>query len=79
MIKDSFITREQAKKIFEEIIQVPNNSLYPFSENMENNFRKHSQLVGSIAVEIAKKTMYLNSEKAYILGLLHDCGRIKDE
>ncbi len=79
MIKDSFITREEAKKIFEEIIQVRNNSLYSFSENMENNFRKHSQIVGSIAEEIAKKTMYLNSEKAYILGLLHDCGRIKDE
>lgn len=35
--------------------------------------------VAKIAEEIARKTQILNPETAYVLGLLHDVGRIKDE
>lgn len=39
----------------------------------------HSEMVAEHAQKIAAKTPYLNSEKAYVLGLLHDYGRKEHE
>lgn len=74
-----FPTLEQAKEIFEEIFTLRNASPYPLSSEQEQTLRLHSQLVALNAQKIASSTVYLNSDKAYIMGLLHDCGRLKDE
>lgn len=39
----------------------------------------HSLGVAELARIIAEKCPYLDSEKAYVLGLLHDCGRLREE
>lgn len=72
-------SRLEAVDIFEEIVQQRNLSPYPFREDMESTFRAHSFAVAKIAEQIAQKTAYLNTEKAYVYGLLHDYGRIVDE
>ena len=71
--------RETAEKIFEEIIIKRNKTPHPFKPEWEREFRKHCHYVADIASKIASKTLYLNPEKAYVLGLLHDCGRCVDE
>ncbi len=72
-------TREEAKEIFEEFISARNSSEFPLTKEQEETLRKHCNCVAEIACKIAEKTGTMNSEKAYIMGLLHDCGRIKDE
>lgn len=74
-----FPTLNEAKDFFEYVIQERNKSEYPFRDDMEETFRNHCQAVAQIAKTIASKTAYLNSDKAEIMGLLHDCGRIVDE
>lgn len=70
--------RAQAQEMFEEVIRLRNINPYPFTGNMEHNFRTHCLAVAEAAEKIA---FYcgMDAEKAYVLGLLHDCGRIKDE
>lgn len=46
------------------------------SSALKESFWKHSFATGRIASEIAKKRSWVNEEQAYILGLLHDLGRI---
>lgn len=58
---------------------MPNRSPFPFRPEWEKEFRAHCFSVADIAAKIASQTPYLNSERAYLSGLLHDCGRIKDE
>lgn len=74
-----FPSRTEAKKLFEWVIFERNQTPYPFLDDMEKTFRDHSNAVAKIAEALAKDTAYLNSEKAYVMGLLHDCGRIVDE
>lgn len=45
----------------------------------EHIYRFHSQGVANIAERIAAQTVYLNPEKAYVLGLLHDYGKKNPE
>ena len=73
------LSRDDAKKMLENIISERNSSSHPFRPEWEQEFRAHSAAVAHIAETIAAKTPYLNSEKAYILGLLHDCGKYQDE
>lgn len=75
----AFPNRLEAQKIFSEVITMRNASEFPFTGDMEKTFRAHCAMVADIAEKIASKTMYLNVEKAYVLGLLHDCGRYIDE
>ncbi len=72
-------SKKEAENILNKIIDVRNATQYPFSEKAEIAFRAHSRDVGMVAEIFAKKTKYLNHEKAYVLGLLHDCGYILDE
>lgn len=71
--------RKQAEELFEWIISERNKSPYPFRGDMEKTFRAHCLSVASIAETIAEKSNILDSNQAYVMGLLHDCGRIKDE
>lgn len=72
-------TRQQADKIFETVIQKRNATRYPFKPEWEAEFRKHCHAVAAIAEKIAAFCPDLDPEKAYVLGLLHDCGRCIDE
>ena len=72
-------SRKDAQGMLEYIISERNSSSHPFRPEWEQEFRAHSGAVAHIAETIASKTLYLNSEKAYILGLLHDCGKYQDE
>lgn len=71
-------TRQQAQEMFEEVIRLRNQNAFPFTGTMEQSFRSHCLAVADAAEKIATHCN-MNAEKAYVLGLLHDCGRIKDE
>lgn len=75
----SFPTRQQAQFLFEEIVAERNASEHPFQPGWEKEYRSHCAAVARIAETIAVKTPYLNSEKAYVFGLLHDSGKYIDE
>lgn len=59
-----FMTKDYAKMLLEEALK-----LNP------GKWGKHSYNVAMAAERIAKKTTYLDSNIAYIFGLLHDIGR----
>lgn len=69
----------QAREIFENIISSRNSSDHPFTGTMEIEFREHCLNVAYIAQTIAAKTANLNPDIAYVMGLLHDGGKIIDE
>lgn len=75
----TFPTREQAQSLYENIFVLRNSSVKPFTEEQEQTLRAHSLAVANIAKNIASVISGMDTEKACILGLLHDCGRIKDE
>ena len=74
-----FPSRSEAVDFFEWVIAKRNKTPYPFRDDMEDTFRRHCHGVAIIAETIASKTPYLNADLAYVMGLLHDCGRIVDE
>ena len=78
-MKKNLPDKTKAEELFEWVISERNKSPYPFRGDMEKTFRLHCVAVASIAEIIAAKTNILDAEQAYIMGLLHDCGRIKDE
>lgn len=78
-MSENYPSRLQSEQIFEDVIKIRNSSTHPFKPEWEKEFRNHCSAVANIAQKIAEKTAYLNSEKAYSMGLLHDCGRLKDE
>jgi hypothetical protein len=57
-------TREQAEKILSDAEQCNSGS-----------WENHSRIVAHCAEQIAKLCIGMDSDKAYILGLLHDIGR----
>lgn len=63
-MQKKFITRDYAVVLLEDSLK-----LNP------GKWGKHSYNVAGSAEQIAKKIGYLNSDKAYIFGLLHDIGR----
>lgn len=71
----------EAEKIFDESILLRRNNPPLISKSLyiEKEFIAHSYNVAKICKEIAARTAYLNPEKAYVLGLLHDYGKIYDE
>ena len=73
------MNKEQANIEFENIINLRNSSLSPFTEEQEKTFRAHCLAVAGFAEKVAANISGMDAEKAYVLGLLHDCGRIKDE
>lgn len=75
----SLPSKQEALAFFEYVIAERNRSPFPFRPEWEKEFRAHCFSVADIAAKIASQTPYLNSERAYLSGLLHDCGRIKDE
>ena len=75
----TFPTRSQALSLYENIFVLRNSSVKPFVGNQEQTLRAHSLAVANIAEKIASVVPNMNKDKAYVLGLLHDCGRIKDE
>lgn len=70
---------ETAEKFFSLLFEKRNSTQYPFSEKHQRELDGHGKKTAEIAAKIAQNTAYLNSEKAYIYGLLHDYGRITDE
>lgn len=73
------INRKQAEELFENIIAERNAGEFPFTGDMEDTFRRHCATVARIAETIAAACPDLNTDKAYISGLLHDAGRVEDE
>lgn len=71
--------KQQAEELFEWVVSERNKTPYPFRGDMEKTFRAHCKSVAEIAATIADKTGVLDNNQAYVMGLLHDCGRIKDE
>ncbi len=69
----AFPTKEQAKKIWEEGILYRLSQPYPY--DLENEYRFHTLGVASAAEKIAAFIPDLDSEKAYVFGLLHDYGK----
>lgn len=72
-------TRLQALSLYENIFILRKSSVRPFFGDQEQTLRAHSLAVAGIAEKIASVSPNMDKDKAYILGLLHDCGRIKDE
>lgn len=72
-------TPVEAEILFEVIIWLRNLSEHPFTPEQEKTFRAHCSAVADIAATIAAATPDMDSERAYVLGLLHDCGRLRDE
>ena len=68
-----------AQKLFDDVIKVRRKSPTPFSPQTEKLYMEHCFSVAEIAAKIAAQTKVLSPAKAYVLGLLHDYGRIKDE
>ena len=76
IINDKYPTLKEAQKIWQEGFDYRSDH-YNFANAQDYIFHTHG--VAESAQKIASKTMYLNSEKAYILGLLHDYGKKYDE
>lgn len=70
------ITLVEAKEIVKNgllnILQLQANDITP---EQVADFNVHLELTASVAKIIADKTPNLDGEKAYIYGLLHDCGK----
>ncbi len=75
-MKKGYPDRQTAQKIWLDGINF-RLAHTPFKTCDEYIF--HTTGVAESACKIASKTPYLNSEKAYILGLLHDYGKKYDE
>lgn len=65
--------RVQAEQLWQEGINYRWQKYGCFEH--ENLYKDHTRRVAESAEIIAAKTAYLNSEKAYVLGLLHDIGK----
>ncbi len=76
---DSIPNRSQAAKILSEVVAFRQNGTTPFSKKYLDIFILHSYNVAKIAEKIASRIDELDQDKAYVLGLLHDCGRYRDE
>ncbi len=70
---------EKAKALLNNVLETRRHSSCPFSPELEQMFYGHCLSVAYISEKIASAARNLNPEKSYILGLLHDAGRIKDE
>ena len=71
-------TKAEAQELFEYVCQ--KTDYYNVKNGLpEGTSRKHYLQVAKHAKLIAKKTKILNSEKAYILGLLHDYGEYQEQ
>lgn len=70
---------EKAQNLLDTVLQVRRESACPFSSEVEEKFKNHCLSVAYISEKIASAVRNLNPEKAYVLGLLHDAGRISDE
>ena len=68
---------QKAKQLWQEGIEFRLKQPYAWSTHKEYIF--HTTGIAESAQEIASKTPYLNPEKAYVLGLLHDYGKKYDE
>lgn len=66
-------TIEEAKKIWQEGVEY-RRKYFP-NKPLSDEYAFHTYGVAETAQKIAKKIKSLNSEKAYVLGLLHDYGK----
>ncbi len=80
-MKNNFPTLKEAEEIWFEGIRYrqENPEIKPLSLYIEEEYKFHTRGVAAAAKKIASRTVSLNPEKAYILGLLHDYGKKKDE
>ena len=79
LIKMSYPNINEAEDFFEYVIKERNSSPYPFLPEWEKTFREHCNKVAKNAQKIASRTSDMNPELCFVMGLLHDCGRIRDE
>ncbi len=75
----SYPDAKEAQEFFEYVIKERNSSPCPFLPQWEKTYREHCNKVAQNACKIAQQTKDMNPELCYVMGLLHDCGRIKDE
>ncbi|MDD4556032.1 MAG: HD domain-containing protein [Alphaproteobacteria bacterium] len=82
LIEDKEIpTLKEAEKIWQEGIDYrrKNPVERPLSFYIEEEYIYHTKSIAEAAKKLAEKTLYLNPERAYIFGLLHDYGKKIDE
>ncbi|MFV0625955.1 MAG: HD domain-containing protein [Alphaproteobacteria bacterium] len=81
MNSKAYPSLKQAEEIWLEGIRYrqENPEVKPLSQYIEEEYKFHTRGVAAAAKKIASRTVSLNPEKAYILGLLHDYGKKKDE
>ncbi len=76
---NKMMPQKKAWEIFEEVVALRNKSDSPFTDEMEKTFRAHSQVVAEDAALIASFIPAMDTQMAYVCGLLHDAGRLNDE
>lgn len=79
LIKMAYPDVKTAEEFFEYVIKERNSSPCPFLPEWERTYREHCNKVAKNAQKIASLTPDMNPELCFVMGLLHDCGRIKDE
>lgn len=75
----SFPTISQAHHLFNSLFENPDSAIAAYPADIREGFCEHCLTVAYAAMAIAAKIYHLNSDKAYILGLLHDYGKHVDE
>ncbi len=75
----SYPDAKTAEDFFEHVIKERNLSPCPFLPQWEKTYREHCNKVAQNARKIAQHTTDMNPDLCFVMGLLHDCGRIKDE
>ena len=80
-MRKDYPTLEEAEKIWQEGIEFRRKNTCSEVKDQYNEemYIFHTKSVAKIASAIASRTVSLNPEKAYVLGLLHDYGRRIDE
>lgn len=72
-----FPDRRNAEKIWQDGIDY--HLAKPYGFEWVEDYRQHSRIVGETAEKIAAHIPGMDSEKAFVLGLLHDHGKRVDE
>lgn len=72
------LDKQSAQNLFAEVISIRNKSDFPLTTDQEKLLTAHCYSVADIAEKIAS-VCNMDANKAYVMGLLHDCGRQRDE
>lgn len=72
-------SQKEAVALLKEVVSTRQSGEHPFLEAHLQSYIKHCYKVAETAAQISSLLPEINPDDAYVLGLLHDAGRIKDE